>query len=472
MKKTQLIGIMGILIILNIAAVYAATTTTNLGSTSIITMSLVNQDPDPAIAGDVVEIRVGIENTGGDSFEDMMVELVPEYPFTASAGENLVKEAGTILGYQNSDNMKIIKFNVRVDKDATAGTYEFKIKYYEKGSSVKAQKTLSIDIQNQESAEIIYIDQIELIPGKMTPLKFTINNVGSSPLRDITFQWENEDDIILPVGSDNTKYIKYIDIGESVELKFDVIASANADPDLYKLDLALTYDNPLTDDVIEINTKAGVYVGGATDFDVAYSGSNNGESTFSIANIGSVSATSVTVKIPKQEGWKVIGSSSVIIGNLNEGDYTIASFTVQSGNTNTIATGTTRTKVKPTSTTGDAGDTTKMAAQSDEESTIKLDIMYTDSRGNRNTVTKEVQMESVGIDGTTATIPGSRMSKQKPDLLTQTWNSGKWILLGIAMLVVIVLVRKNFKKGRQKDPNYSYKKMFKDIFRFGKNKKK
>ena len=64
----------------------------------------------------------------------------------------------------------------------------------------------------------------------------------------------------------------------------------------------------------EIATKAGVYVGGATDFDAAFSGSSNGESTFSISNIGSVSASSVTVRIPDQEGWKVMGSNSVIIG--------------------------------------------------------------------------------------------------------------------------------------------------------------
>ena len=73
-----------------------------------------------------------------------------------------------------------------------------------------------------------------------------------------------------------------------------------------------------------------MYVGGETDFDVAFSGSANGQTSFSVSNIGSVGASSVTVNIPKQLGWRVSGSDSAIIGNLDKGDYTIASFNLQS----------------------------------------------------------------------------------------------------------------------------------------------
>ena len=41
-------------------------------------------------------------------------------------------------------------------------------------------------------------------------------------------------------------------------------------------------------------------------------------------------AYSVKVSIPDQEGYKVSGSSSTIVGNLEKGDYTIASFNVAS----------------------------------------------------------------------------------------------------------------------------------------------
>ena len=41
-------------------------------------------------------------------------------------------------------------------------------------------------------------------------------------------------------------------------------------------------------------------------------------------------AYAVKVSVPEQEGYKVSGSSSTIVGNLQKGDYTIASFNVTS----------------------------------------------------------------------------------------------------------------------------------------------
>lgn len=428
----------------------------------MISISLVNQDPDPAESGDVMEVRIGIENKGGEAAENFVLEMIPEYPFTMVSGENKIQKVGTIAAYQYDSDMKIVKFKIRVDRDATAGAYELKFKYYTEGfSSQSIQKSISIDVESKESAEVIYIDQIELIPGKITPLKFTINNVGSAPLRDLTFQWENEDDIVLPVGSDNTKYIKYIDIGESADLEFDVIASANADPDLYKLDLTLSYDDPATGEATDITTKAGVYVGGATDFDAAFSGTSNGEYSFAVSNIGSVSASSVTVKIPDQQGWKVSGSNSVIIGNLNEGDYTIASFKLQPKTQRTMQ----QTSNKATR--------EEMQTMS-QDALLKIEIVYTDSRGNRNTLLKEVSVDSSVLrsgmteDGMPSDFAAMRRARGGP--LIQAWNSGKGIFIGIIILVLFVIVYRKYRRERLHNPKYSYLRAIKELLSFKKKK--
>jgi len=81
----------------------------------------------------------------------------------------------------------------------------------------------------------------------------------------------------------------------------------------------------------EIKSKAGIYIGGATDFDVAFmEKSPTGAYTFSISNIGNNGANSVKVSVPLQENWTVTdGSDSVILGNLQKGDYTIADFSLK-----------------------------------------------------------------------------------------------------------------------------------------------
>lgn len=141
--------------------------------------------------------------------------------------------------------------------------------------------------------------------------------------------WKDPDGVILPVYSDNTKYIKYLDAGESVTIVYNVMADVNADPGLYTLDISLTMEDYDSNEQT-INTTAGVFVGGETDFDVSFSESDEGEISLSVANVGNNIAYSVKVSIPDQENYKVSGSSSTIVGNLEKGDYTIASFDVNS----------------------------------------------------------------------------------------------------------------------------------------------
>jgi hypothetical protein len=427
-----------------------------------ISVNLLNQNPDPASAGDIVELRLGIENLGDEVTENYNVEIVPTYPFTALQGESLVQEAGRIDDSTLGDNTKILRFKVRVDKDAIAGQYNIRVLTYEDGErNPNEMRLFGIEVESRESAEIIYIDQVELLPGQITPMKFTINNVGSSPLRELTFYWENEDGIILPVGSDNTRYVKYIDVGDKAELSYDVLASANADPDLYKLKLHLEYENPINSTTKTIVTTAGVYVGGKTDFDVTYSGSSNGETSFSISNIGSVQAGSVTVRIPQQPGWRVTGSNSVIIGNLNKGDYTIASFALQSPTMN--QTGIPTGGPRPGAGTRNFNQTAPRIAGN----TLKLDIVYTDTRGNRNTVIKEVQVSTSTQSGMPA-MGNQRFQRQSTS--SRLLSSLKWIGLGAAVVAVLLIIRKRHRKGRMKDPDYTYGMAMRDLLP-GKKKK-
>lgn len=432
-----------------------------------ITLSLVNQDPDPAVTGDVVELRVGVENQGGVPAENLVLEVIPEYPFEAVSEEELVRKVGTVAAYQYEANMKIIKFKLRVNKDATEGQYELKIWQYGEGKRdlFRTESTFNIDIQSRESAEIIYIDKVQLVPGKQTPMTFTINNVGSAPLRDLTFSWENEDEVILPVGSDDTKYIKYIDIGESVDLKYEVMADTNTQAGLYKLNLHLTYTDVTNGTSVEkeISTIAGVYVGGETDFDVAFSESSAGETSFTIANIGSNPASSVSVIIPQQPGWRVTGSNSVIIGNLNTGDYTVASFTLQSSSMRTFGqNASTMTPEQLEAIRQRALNQTTPTAPT--SGNVLVQVAYTDTMGRRNVVEKEVQVNALNAQSSNTTTTsgqtqfGNRgFQRSQPSFFSQY----KWYIIGLVVLIIVGFGYFKYKKEKVLNPKYKFKDLFK-----------
>lgn len=310
-----------------------------------ISIDLLNQDPDPVNPGDVLEVRISIENTGYDDIENCFVKIEPEYPFKALTGENLIENIGTLGKRSEDDRRKVLKYKVGVENDVNEGSYPLKVYLYstDKNNKVSLTRELTIDIDSESNAEIEYISVEKLIPGEKTKLVFGIKNVGNSPLKNSMFSWECTNDVILPVGSSNVKHINLIDVGETANVSFNVLTNVNTKPGLYKLDMVLTYD-----DIEELQTiteagyvenekrktiesKAGIYIGGTTEFDIAFmERSPTGAYTFSVSNIGNNGANSVKVSIPQQENWTVTdGSNSVVLGNLAKGDNTIADFNLE-----------------------------------------------------------------------------------------------------------------------------------------------
>ena len=442
MKITR-IGFLAICLMIALSSVAYA----DLSGVTGVSVSLVNQDPYPAIAGEIVEIYLGIENIGGESSSNMIVEIEPEYPFTLVPGEPAVQDIGTIKSYQKDNYMKIITYTIKVDSDASAGSYDLTVKYYEQGDSLATEKTITIDVKNKEMAEIIHIDKTNLVPGKQTNLKFTINNVGNAPLKDMTFSWVNEDKIILPVGSDNSKYIKSVDIGESVELDYQVIADSNADPGLYELKLNLSYDDSITYEKKVISTISGVNVGGGTDFYVALSDSSGSETSFSVANIGSNPAYSVSVIVPRQNGWQVSGPNSVIIGNLNKGDYTVASF-------NLVSTQQMTDLQDQDLTRADVGEMTRQSPAMQDSNGLIIRIDYTDTIGERKVIEKEVAINS-------PQDIGSEMSSGKNGRDQQNaFETYKWYIAGFIILVTGLVLYSKYRRRKLIDPQFRIKDLF------------
>jgi hypothetical protein len=301
-----------------------------------LNISLLSQDPDPTKPGDILEIRLGVENTGYNDIENSYLEVEPEYPFKTLNGEKLVEKIGTLGKRSESERKSVLKFKLGIENDVNKGKYPLKVRFYSTSSDNKISITreIPIDIDSESNAEIEYISVEKLVPGEKTNLVFGIKNVGKSPLKNAMFSWECANDVILPIGSSNMRHISLINIGETANVSFNVLTNVNTKPGLYKLDLLLTYDdieklttiteggNVENQKRKEIKSKSGIYIGGTTDFDIAFmEKSPTGDYTFSISNIGNNGANSVKVSVPPQANWTVVGgsSNSVLLGNLQKG---------------------------------------------------------------------------------------------------------------------------------------------------------
>lgn len=116
-----------------------------------------------------------------------------------------------------------------------------------------------------------------------------------------------------------------------------------------------------------------------TDFDIVVQEYSGEDISIAIANIGKNVANSVIVKVPGQDNYKAIGTSGQMVGNLDNGDYTLVGFKAAK----------------------------KAGAQGN---TLKFQVDYTDNIGERRSLIKEVSLDlnggftsSVSTTGTSTT---------------------------------------------------------------------
>ncbi|MDD3247409.1 MAG: COG1361 S-layer family protein [Methanosarcina sp.] len=423
----------------------------NIDSSSL-QVNLTNQNPDSARPGETVELTVSVQNVGNNDLKDITVTVNPEYPFTKLSGESLEKGISYLNARQDDDEGGVLKFKLMTDSNASAGTYDIDIVTTSKSGSGSSSttytttKTVHLDVRGKEYAQIVTIDKANIDIAKEENLEFIITNTGTSPLKNMVVSWKDPEGVILPVYSDNTKYIKYLDADESVNVTYTVMADVNADPGLYTLDINLSLEDYDSNEQT-IKTTAGVFVGGETDFDVAFSESDAGEISLSVANVGNNIAYSVKVSVPDQDNYKVSGSSSTIVGNLEKGDYTIASFDVASAQ----AAGTEGSAGGP-GTAKASAEGENLTAASTEGNPLKVQIEYTDAKGERITVDKEVELEmtssSAAAGGPGASRSSNGLSSYLPYIVLIVLAGGVFVYR--KKIQEKILARKEKKSGNKR----------------------
>lgn len=329
---------------------------------STLQIEAIKYDPSPAEAGKQLELWLSIDNQGTNNLRDYVVEIVPDFPFYLVAGEDAKREFSIL-----DSNGVVSRFKLRVAEDAPDGDATLKVKHYPKGSVDGSSLDVKISILGKADVEIDSVEPDTLIPGQPTDVTMFVKNSGNAPIRDLVISWSDGKRGVLPIAGENRHRIESLGIGESSKVVFRMIADPGIKQGVHFIDLSMSFLR--FGSATNRTSNIAFIVGGLTDFDVAQDDFDGDTMSLSIANIGVNTATGVLLSIPEQDGWEIVGGSDVFLGNLESGDFTVASVDV--------------------------------APKSLEPQRQRMGVVvqYTDTVGIRQTIEKEIKVNLAGVSG-------------------------------------------------------------------------
>ncbi|MDP6599809.1 MAG: hypothetical protein QF798_00030, partial [Candidatus Woesearchaeota archaeon] len=218
-KKIKLLKLNSILIVslyvlvLLVFNVTAAQTTYNPSNLYDIAVNIINQEPDPAEPGRYVDVRFKFDNNGTKETKNIEVEILLNYPFSLDPGIDAVKNIGTLQSMQKGDVGAIVKYKLRVDKNAVEGENEIKIRYrVDKGVWITL-KEFFVDVQTHDAIlaiEDISVDKDPVEPGLNSIVKIKLSNKADSILKDVKVKIGLGSVPFIPLGSTTEKSVYQI----------------------------------------------------------------------------------------------------------------------------------------------------------------------------------------------------------------------------------------------------------------------
>lgn len=352
--------------------------------------------PETINTGDIVSMSVDLKNRGTYlEISDLNAELIID---TGLEGINTTFQINEI---KPGITKKLI-FEFKISEDLPPGNYNstLNLTYNRLDEEVFQQEEIIISVVKSNKKVDIVVSPSVISPGSKENITFTITNLTNQPISNLSFVWEEENDLILPLGSDNKKFVSILTAKQSVELVYLVAADPNIITGIYPITAITTMND--NNGVTSQESTLGLIVGGNTDFEISVDTSDSLLS-INIANIGTNDAESVIIKISGQ--GIILENNTEIIGNLERGDYTIASF-----------------------------ETTSLNSKE-----VKIEIHYTDTTGERQSITKTISLGGDSEKGLTKTLPDGTTVNSSENFRGKGMRSAAFPTNTLIILVVLIV---------------------------------
>lgn len=302
-----------------------------------LSATLLNQDPDPAVSGDYVELRWKVEKVGLGLFKDVEFELIPSYPLTFDKSDSSIKSLGSLSGFLKDEEQYILYYKLFVDSSAKKDEYPVKLKisYTQNGVSSSQISSFDIFVDEKESSSFV-VGKVSSSPIELysdsSDNKFSVDieNIGDALAKEVVAHLVLPDGFSPSYGYSTRSVLGSIPSGSGKSALFYVDLDESIPSGVYNASLTLQYADDSDDDNTyrQLSIPFDIPVHAKPQFElvsvelmpkVAHPGSNV-KAYFTVKNIGEKEALGVSLRAFKESSQPFdFSDNSDFIGTLNPG---------------------------------------------------------------------------------------------------------------------------------------------------------
>jgi len=186
MKKVILFGIFFTFALFSLSGVYAASCD--------LSVSLINQDPYPAIPGDFVKIVFQINGVDNPECGRVDFELLENYPlvFDPNFKSKVTLNAG--IYQKDFSSFLIAPYKVRLDGDALDGDNPIEVRYKFGTNAGYETKQFDLNVEDSRADFEVHIKDYEIDTNILT---FEILNIAEQDIEALTIEIPTQEGIIV-----------------------------------------------------------------------------------------------------------------------------------------------------------------------------------------------------------------------------------------------------------------------------------
>ena len=192
-------------------------TTFVVADTCDLEVSLINQDPYPAVPGDYVKLVFQVDGVGSSECSDISFKLLEDYPIEFNPGESglqVFKKVNYLKDYESSI---LVPYEVRIDEDALDGSNPIEVSVTNQGDS-PISKTFNIEVENTIADFEVYVKDYDYSTGELT---IEVLNIGDSDIEALTLELDKQDNV--QVKGSNRIVVGDLDSNEYTTADFEAI---------------------------------------------------------------------------------------------------------------------------------------------------------------------------------------------------------------------------------------------------------